>query len=141
MKPRIIERLDLMAALREAELEADMKRHQAALRQIAYQRGVLASYESRLAESWRRGGVVTAGHAMRAERFSDASRKASGQIDQLERETRALLAEALKQLAALGARRDDLSEALRKAEASTVRESERRGERMQVWRPATAREI
>jgi len=135
MKPQTIEKLDLMASLRAAELEAEIKRHTATIRRITSQREILAAYESRLAETWRRGGVVTAGHAVRAERFSDASRKAGSQIDQLETETQAHLAEALKQLAALATQRDSLAEALRKAEMAALRESEQRAERLQPWRP------
>jgi flagellar biosynthesis chaperone FliJ len=88
MKPRTMERLDLLAADAERRLLDDISRHQAALGQVQAQRDVLAAYRARLAQSWKGGAAVTAGQARSAGHFVAASQAAETQIDQMEARAR-----------------------------------------------------
>lgn len=116
MKLRTIERLDLIAAMRQERVQEEIKRHNATLAQVAHQRSVLASYRNRLDESWRGGEVVTAGQAQRAGHFVRASYTAEVQIEQAEKQTRRQLDAALQNLAKTQAHREGLDQAHRKAE-------------------------
>jgi hypothetical protein len=105
------------------------------LRQIAYQRTVLAEYRERLAETWRHGGVVRAGEVLRASRFADASHAAETAVDALERQANAHLDHAVQNLAQVQERRRGLDEAQRKGEVRAERNAEQRRERLEPWRP------
>jgi len=135
MKTRTLERLDLIAARTETELLETIRRHNETLRQIDYQRGVLAAYRARLAETWRNGGVVRASEARRATQFVSASETAETQVDTAERQAKAALEQALERLAQTQERRRNLDEAQRKAAAAAERAAETRLERAQPWRP------
>jgi len=134
MKPRTMERLDLLAAYAERRLLDDISRHQAALAQVQAQRQVLAAYRSRLAQSWRGGAAVTAGQARSAGHFVAASQAAETQIDHAEARARHALAAALEALAATQARRQSLEDALQKAARATERGIETRREQAVPWR-------
>jgi flagellar biosynthesis chaperone FliJ len=139
MKTRTMERLDMLAAETETHLLEAIRQHNATLRQIDYQRGVLAAYRQRLAETWRHGGVVRAGEVLRANRFVSASETAETQVDGLERQTRAQLEQAMQKLAQIQERRRGLDEAQRKAALIEERAAETRRERLQPWRPQEPR--
>jgi flagellar biosynthesis chaperone FliJ len=134
MKTRTIERLDMLAAETETQLLEQIRQHNEALRQIAYQRGVLAAYRDRLAETWRHGGVVHAGEVLRANKFVAASETAESQVDVTERQARAALDQASLRLAQIQERRRGLDEAQRKAATLAERQAELRAERAQPWR-------
>jgi flagellar biosynthesis chaperone FliJ len=135
MKPRILDRLDLMAAEAEQKLLDEIVRHKTTLDQIDYQRRVLADYRARLTETWRGGGVVYAGQARRAETFAVASDDAAHRIDAEEPRARKMLEDALQNLAAVQQKRRGLQEARRKAIVVEEREAERLLEREFNWRP------
>jgi hypothetical protein len=135
MKPRTMERLDLLAAESERRLLDEIKRHNATLAQVAQQRGVLAAYRERLSDSWCGGQAVHAGQARRAGHFAAASRSADVQIDQMEAQARQQLEAALVKLAKTQAHRQGLSEASRKAMFQLEREAAQQRERAQPWRP------
>ncbi len=121
MKIRTVQRLDLIAAMREERVQEEIKRHNESLAQIAHQRGVLAGYRERLGESWRGGGVVTAGQAQRAGHFIRASQAAEVQITQTEAMARRQLDAALQNLARTQAHREGLDQVHRKAEIAMER--------------------
>jgi len=133
MRPRTMERLDLMAAESERRLLDEIRRHNATLEQIAEQRGVLAAYRERLLETWRSGVVVSAGQAQRAGRFVTASRTAESQVDLAEKQTRQQLDAALQNLAKAQAHRRGLNEMQCKVALEIERDAERRLERTQPW--------
>lgn len=135
MKPRTLERLDLIAAETEQKLLEEITRHNHVLQQIDYQRRVLADYRGRLAETWRSGGVVFAGQARRAETFVSASEVAAQKIDAEEPRARKMLDDALQNLASVQQRRRGLQEARRKLLVAEERETERALERDLTWRP------
>jgi flagellar biosynthesis chaperone FliJ len=139
MKTRTLERLDLIAAEAETKLLEEITRHNHVIGQIEYQRGVLAAYKARLAETWRHGGVVFAGQARQADRFVTASEDASRKIDAEEPRARKMLDAALQNLAAVQQRRRGLQEARRRALAAQDRDLERGLERALPWRPPTAK--
>ena len=133
MRPRTMERLDLMAAESERRLLDEIRRHNATLEQIAEQRRVLAAYRERLLETWRSGVAVSAGQVQRAGSFDTASRTAESQIDLAEKRTRQQLDAALQNLAKAQAHRGGLNEMQRKAALEIERDAERRLERTQPW--------
>jgi flagellar biosynthesis chaperone FliJ len=133
MTPRTMDRLDLMAAASETRLLDEIRRLNASLDQLAHQRGVLAAYRDRLAQSWRSGGVVEAGAARRAGHFSAASRSAEVQLDQAEAQARQDLDKALQNLAQVQQRRRGLEDAQRKAAVQAERTAELRLERARPW--------
>jgi flagellar biosynthesis chaperone FliJ len=137
MKTRTIERLDLLAAETENQLLESIRKHNETLRQIAYQRTVLAEYRERLAETWRHGGVVRAGEVLRATRFVSASETAESQVDGTERQARMQLEQAMQRLAQVQERRRGLDEAQRKAALLEERAAALRAERLQPWRPVS----
>ncbi|OYV40262.1 MAG: hypothetical protein B7Z80_05010 [Rhodospirillales bacterium 20-64-7] len=139
MNPRMLERLQHLAAERERALGQEIARQQAALAQIAQQRSVLAAYRDRLTDGWTGGGTVSAAQAQSADRFVAASRGAEAQVEQAEARARAALAHALAALAAEQARRQQLETAQQDAAARLAREAEQRRERLQPWRPAAGR--
>ena len=134
MKPRTLARLELMAAAATAKIREEILRHNTVLGQIEYQKRVLADYRGRLQESWRHGGVVAAGHAMRAEVFVAASDEAGGKIGVEAARTQVMLDEAMQALARNQQKRRGLTEARRKAQVVEEREIERRLELMTSWR-------
>ena len=141
MKPRTMERLDLLAADAERRLLEDIRRHQAALAQVQEQRQVLAAYRGRLAQSWKGGAAVTAGQARSAGHFVAASQAAETQIDQIEARARQQLSAALDALAKTQAHRNSLDGALQKAARAEQRSVELKQERARPWRapPSSAR--
>lgn len=133
-----MQRLDLIAAESERRLLDEISRHNATLAQIAQQRSVLASYRTRLSESWRNGGRVSAGAARAAGHFVTASQTADTQIDLMEHRALQMLAQAMENLAQAQARRHGLGEAQKRAAREEDRENDRRAERAQPWRAASA---
>lgn len=134
MKPRTMERLDLLAADTERRLLDDVRRHQATLAQAEEQRRVLAAYRARLSESWRGGAAVSVAEARSAGHFVTASQAADVQIDQMETRARQQLAAALDALARVQVHRQSLEEALAKAAREAERDVETRQERARPWR-------
>jgi hypothetical protein len=112
VKPGLLRRLDVLAAIEEMRLSAALGTQMAAL--AAAERGdaVLVSYRDRLAGGWRGGAVVSAAQAQRAQHFADASRAAGVQLRQAARSAVAGAATALAQTAT---RRRILSEHLNTA--------------------------
>ena len=51
MKPRILAKLDILAAAREARVQENLRRQNAILAQGEAQREILSAYRGRLAES------------------------------------------------------------------------------------------
>jgi len=134
VKPRTLARLELMAAAAAVKMREEIARHNTVLGQIEYQKRVLADYRGRLKATWRDGGVVAAGQAMRAELFVSASDEAGGRIEAEAQRTRLMLEEAVQALARNEQKRRGLSEALRRAAAAAARESERREAAAVSWR-------
>jgi hypothetical protein len=134
VKPRTLARLDLMAAAASVKMREEVVRHNTVLGQIEYQKGVLKDYRGRLKESWRHGGVVAAGQAMRAEVFVAASDEAGGKIAAEAGRTQGMLDDALQALARNQQKRRRLSEVRRKAVVTAERETERRVELAANWR-------
>jgi len=134
VKPRTLARLALMAAAASVKMREEVVRHNTVLGQIDYQKRVLADYRGRLKESWRHGGVVAAGQAMRAEVFVAASDEAGGKISAEAGRTQGMLDEALQALARNQQKRRGLDEVVRKARVTTAREMERRAELATNWR-------
>jgi hypothetical protein len=129
MKPRLLSRLDLLAAEQETQLLETIRRQNAALKQTDHQRGVLASYRDRLAASWQNGAPVPAAQASRAGQFSAASHGAEAQIDHAAQLAAERLEAALADLAQVQARRRALGEASAKAVRQAERAAEQRLER------------
>jgi hypothetical protein len=88
VKPGLLRRLDVLAAIEEMRLSAALGTQMAAL--AAAERGdaVLVSYRDRLAGGWRGGAVVSAAQAQRAQHFADASRAAGVRLRQRRRRCR-----------------------------------------------------
>jgi len=116
MKPVTLTRLDLLAAQREAMLLEAISRHNAALQQAAYQRGMLDAYRGRLAASWQGGGVVSAEQARRAGYFTAGALGAEAQIAEAEARAREQMEATVADLARLRAHRRKLAERLRLAQ-------------------------
>ena len=129
MKAATLKRLDLLAASREAALLETIQRHNAALKQNEYQRGMLEAYRSRLAASWRGGSVVSAAQARRAGQFSAGALGAEAQIAEHAALATGQVEAAIADLARLKAHRRKLAqrlrEAARRAEAQTEVKAER----------------
>jgi hypothetical protein len=136
MTPRTRSRLTLLAAAREAERHAALRRHDAARSLATHQREILGAYRARLAESWRSGAVIQAAQARRAGQFAAASQTADAQIAQAAQQAEAQFAEALAALAALKTHRDALDTARRRAARHAERQAEQQAERAQPWQPA-----
>ena len=139
MKPRTIARLDMLAAEQETQALEAVRRHNAALRQAEEQRGILAAYRLRLAQSWQGGDAIPAAQARRAGQFAAASHGAEGQIIQAASLAASQLESAITKLAQVKARRAALAEALRKAAQAAARATEQRAERDRPHRPGPAR--
>jgi hypothetical protein len=118
-----LNRLDLLAAAKEAQAVEAVRRQQTVLAQVDYQRGVLAAYRLRLAASWQNGAVLAAGQAGRAETFVAASDEAATQIGQLGQQADAQLVLLLAQLAEVRTTRRQLAEMQRKLTMQAIRES------------------
>ncbi len=138
MKPKTLERLDLIAAVEEAKVEAEIQRHMLTLANISSQRGMLANYRDRLADTWKNGEVVPVGQAMRASRFSNVSHAAKSQIDAQETQTMQALSAAVSRLTEIRRRRESLSNGKRRTDLQAARLAEQKLERLQPWRPALA---
>jgi hypothetical protein len=115
MKATTLVRLDLLAAERETVLLETIRHQNAALQQVAYQRGMLASYRDRLAASWQGGAVVNAAQARRAGQFAAGALGAATQIVETEVRAKEKLDAAIADLARLKAHRRRLGERLRAA--------------------------
>ena len=131
-----LSRLDLLAAAREAQAVEAVRRQQAVLAQVDYQRGVLAAYRLRLAASWQNGAALAAGQAGRAEKFVAASDDAATQIGRVGQQAGAQLAPLLAQLAEVRATRRQLAEMQRTLTMQAIRESDDRQARALQHRPA-----
>lgn len=138
MKPKTLERLDLIASMEEVRIEGEIQRHIMTLENITSQRGMLASYRDRLAETWKNGEVVPVGQAMRASRFSSVSHAAKSQIDVAEAQTMQALSAAISRLTEIRRRRESLNQGRRRTNLQAAREAEQKQERLQTWRPALA---
>jgi len=134
VKPRTLRRLALMAEAASLKMRDDVARHNTVLGQIEYQKRVLADYRARLKESWRHGGEISVGAALRAEVFVAASVEAAAKIEAEAERTRAMLDEALRVLAQNQQKRRGLETARAKALADELREIEKRLELAVSWR-------
>ncbi len=134
MKPRTLERLELLAAEREAQLREAVRRHQATLKQNEVNREVLGSYRDRLATSWRDGSVVPAGQARRAGQFAEASFGAEAQIVEALELAAEQLALAMDGLADIQSHRRELREAIAQAERKARMAAELAIEQDRPWR-------
>jgi flagellar biosynthesis chaperone FliJ len=139
MKPRTLNRLAMLAAEQETQALEAIRRHNATLHQAEQQRGILAAYRTRLAQSWQDGAIVPASQARRAGQFSAASHGAEGQIMHAAGVAAAQLETAVTKLSQVKVQRRALAEALRKAALAVERETEQRLERDRPWRPAAPR--
>jgi len=129
MKPRLLGRLNLLAAEQETQLLETIRRQNTALKQTDHQRNVLASYRDRLAASWQDGAPVPAAQARRAGQFSTASHGAEAQIDHAAQLAAERLELALADLAQVQARRRALGDASTRAARQAERTTEQRQER------------
>lgn len=134
MNLRMLERLEMIAASRRAQLLDEIKRQHATLAQITHQREVLGAYRNRLLGTWRDGGIVTAGQAQRAGNFVAASDHAGAQIDQTEKLAATSLSAALDELAKIDAQRRGLAEARQRLENEAERAATQKDEREQPFR-------
>jgi hypothetical protein len=134
MKPRTLALLALLAADREALHVESIRRAQAALRQSATHRGLLAEYRDRLGASWQSGAVVSAGQARRAGQFVQASFGAEAQVEAAQRQAGQQLATAQDGLAQVQARRRALREAIEAQRNAAERDAEQAAERALAWR-------
>ena len=134
MKAATLTRLDLLAADREAKLLETIRQQNAALQQAAYQRGMLASYRERLAESWQGGGVVSAAQARRAGQFAAGALGAETQIVAAEARAKVNLEAAIADLARLKAHRRKLAERLRVARHRVQAAAELKAAQDLPWR-------
>ncbi|MDE1895635.1 MAG: hypothetical protein KGH91_01030 [Rhodospirillales bacterium] len=112
MKPKVFVKLDLLAAAKETALLDQLSKHNAALQRYAAQREVLASYQERLGNLWRGGGVVRAGDAKRAGQFSTQADAAMQQLAETIATEQTQLSGCAAALAELRARRRILQERL-----------------------------
>ncbi len=101
MTPRTLERLDLLAAQKEAALAEALSRHSRAVQHFQAQREMLASYYARLDAGWRQAGGITAGDAARAARFGAQALAAMTQLDASLAAEQARLMESASSLARL----------------------------------------
>jgi hypothetical protein len=138
MKPRMIDRLDLLAAAGEAQWLQEIARHSRALEQASRQRGLLTAYREKLWQSWQGGTVVDAGAARRAADFIAASRSAEVQIEQMERQAGQQLDLARLGFAQMQERRRGLDGARREAKVVAERTTAQKLERAQA-RPQAKR--
>ncbi|MGO9817691.1 MAG: hypothetical protein ACLPJJ_04870 [Acidocella sp.] len=129
MKAATLKRLDLLAASREVALLETIQRHNAALKQNEYQRGMLEAYRSRLAASWQSGSVVSAAQARRAGQFAAGTLGAEAQIAESAVRTREQLEAAIADLARLKAHRRKLAQRLREAARRAEAQAEVKAER------------
>jgi flagellar biosynthesis chaperone FliJ len=129
MKPRLLDRLNLLAAEQETQLLETIRRQNTALKQTDHQHNVLASYRDRLAASWQDGAPVPAAQARRAGQFSAASHGAEAQIDHAAQLAAERLELALADLAQVQARRRALGDASTRAARQAERTTEQRQER------------
>jgi hypothetical protein len=137
MNSQTLARLDVLAAAREMQLLETVRRQQAALAQVDDQRGILAAYRTRLAQSWQSGAVVAAAQALRAEVFTAAAAGASAQIGQAGALAGDRLAAALEILAQVQAQRRRLTRLRQRNGLLAAREDERRAEAALLWRHKT----
>jgi len=141
LKAATLKRLDLLAASREVALLETIQRHNAALKQNEYQRGMLEAYRSRLAASWQGGAVVSAAQARRAGRFAAGALSAEEQINVTAAQARAQLETVVADLARLKARRRKLALRLREAARREEEQAEMKAERAQPVRRNGARHV
>ena len=134
MKAATLKRLDLLAASREAALLETIQRHNAALKQNEYQRGMLEAYRSRLAASWQGGSVVSAAQARRAGQFSAGALGAEAQIAEHAALASGQVEAAIADLARLKAHRRKLAQRLREAARREEAQAEVKVERAQPFR-------
>jgi len=134
LKAITLKRLDLLAASREVALLEIIQRHNAALKQNDYQRGMLEAYRSRLAASWQGGSVVSAAQARRAGQFAAGAQGAEAQITEHAALTREQLEAAIADLARLKAHRRKLAQRLREAARREEAKAEVKAERDQPVR-------
>jgi len=134
LKAATLKRLDLLAASREAALLETIQRHNAALKQNEYQRGMLEAYRSRLAASWQGGSVVSAAQARRAGQFSAGALGAEAQIAEHAALASGQVEAAIADLARLKAHRCKLAQRLREAARREEAQAEVKVERAQPFR-------
>jgi hypothetical protein len=140
MNPRMLARLNILAAEQEAQLLETIRRHSAAIRQAGQQREVLSAYRTRLAGTWQDGAVLPAGQARRAGQFAAASQGAERQISATAERAQVQLDAALARLADLQSHRGALADAARRAAQLADRAAQAREERDLTWhRPVTSR--
>lgn len=137
MKAATLTRLDLLAAEREATLLETIRSQNVALQQVAYQRGMLASYRDRLAASWQGGTVVSAALARRAGQFAAGALGAETQIVETALRAKGQLEAAIADLARLKAHRRKLEERLREARRRAQAAAELKMAQDLPWRRAS----
>lgn len=115
MNPRLIKRLDLLAAIAETQAREDITYLAATLADLSQQRTTLATYQTRLTQSWTNGDQTETAIAQRAEIFCAAARVADTQITTREQQLQTNLDGAVQKLADIQQRRkklEDFSKAL-----------------------------
>ena len=133
MKPRILAKLDILAAAREARVQESLRRQTAILAQGEAQREILSAYRGRLAESWQDGTVLPAAQARRASQFA-AGAAAAAQIEAAGAAAAAQMQQDADALAQINAHRRNLAERLRAAMRAEAEAAERMAERARPWR-------
>jgi flagellin-like hook-associated protein FlgL len=108
MNPRLIKRLDLLAAIAETNMRDDIARLTTTLSDLTAQRATLATYQSRLTASWTNGTQTPTAAAQRAEIFCAAARLADTQITTRETQLQTNLEAALQTLTDIKQRRKKL---------------------------------
>jgi len=134
MNPRLLARLELLAADREVVLLEAVRRSQEALRQGAVHRGLLAEYRERLAGSWQHGAAVSVGQARRAGQFAQASFGAEAQVEAAARQAGQHLAAAMEGLGQVQLRRRGLRREIEKCRLAAEREAEAAEAQALPWR-------
>jgi hypothetical protein len=136
MKSRTLARLELLAAAREAQLLAALRRHAAAQAQSRQQREMLTQYRDRLAASWQDGGAIPAAQARRASQFAAGAQAAAAQIAAAEQQAGVQLSETAAALAGLAARRRKLQDRIAAAARAERARADQKTERDRPWRRA-----
>ncbi len=134
MKPRILAKLDILAAAREARVQESLRRQTAILAQGEAQREILSAYRGRLAESWQGGTVLPAAQARRASQFAAGAAAAAAQIEAAGAAAAAQMQQDADALAQINAHRRNLAERLRAAMRAEAEAAERMAERARPWR-------
>lgn len=110
MNPRLIKRLDLLAAIAESQAREDITCLTATLADLGSQRATLATYQARLTQSWTNGAQTETAIAQRAEIFCAAARIADTQITTREQQLQTNLDGAMEKLLDVQQRRKKLEE-------------------------------